>query len=945
VEAGTPRPSQHRRFSDYEILDDGREGGMGVVYRAHQISLNRIVALKMIRAGSFATPKEVLRFQREAQAAASMDHLNIVPIYEVGEEGGRHYFTMKFIDGESLAEVVSKHVREEPFGMDAHWSAGLIAKVARAVHHAHQRGLLHRDLKPGNILLDKLGEPHVTDFGLARQMDSRGELTVSGAIMGTVGFMSPEQAEGKNRELTTATDIFSLGAILYQLLTGRLPFEAKTPMASMRKVIEGELQRPGALVPRLSRDLETICLKCLEHRPDDRYPSALALAEDLERYVRDEPVSARAVGAPERAWRWCRRKPVLASLGIAVLALLLTVAIGSTVAAFNLSQSHERETRQRTLAQLKERQAQTVSDFLQELFRAANPAKGGGASYTVKQLLDSKESELDARFAGQPEILLTLHKIVGIAYQELQISEPAHRHLAAALELKRKMTPTNDLETAEILEQLGYASPKDLEQKHLAEAMDILLDLSGPHSPDYLRVKSYYAGSFFYTARQRPQSETLFAEAYRSILGITNLSASELYSKIERDLGRCGEMFRTGNVAGARAVVRSYAGPVLKFPMLSGEVPVTLTVFAKRERDLGHTNTVEPMLLEAMATATQVLKSDDTRRAHVCLEYADWLRRLDRHLEASNTLCTAWNILTNKLELRSEETLRSGLMLSDSLFFLGQTNEAAAILRRMVDSGATSTDLSESAVEYRCLRSLLQLTSEAYRPGALGPRPLLVAARDNYPEAVKILLKQGAIVEGADETGRSPLMWAAEANATDGLAVLLDAGARLTNTDQNGWTALHWAADAGASEVAALLLNHGADVRATSRDGLTPLHLAARRDQVEVVHLLLRRGAIPGDPGRCSSPPLHEAAASGSLRVAMLLLKSGASPGVTNAQGQTALHLAATSNHVALVRALLASGADRSASDNLGQTPLQIAEARQFVDVAAALREQAQGSK
>jgi eukaryotic-like serine/threonine-protein kinase len=292
-----------RQFGDYELLEEIAHGGMGTVYRARQTSLNRPVALKLISGGAVASAEQVKRFQAEAEVAASLTHPNIVPIHEIGQHVGQHYFSMGLVEGPSLR----KRLHGRP--MPTREAVSLVATLARAVHYAHQRGVLHRDLKPSNIVLDREGEPHLTDFGLAKLVDQESTLTHTNAVLGTPSYMAPEQARGATKEVTTALDVYGLGAVLYESLTGSPPFAGGTSIETIRQVLDQEPRRPSLWNPHVDRDLETICLKCLEKLPEQRYASADALANDLDRWTRHEPIRARPVSTWEHTRKWLRRRP------------------------------------------------------------------------------------------------------------------------------------------------------------------------------------------------------------------------------------------------------------------------------------------------------------------------------------------------------------------------------------------------------------------------------------------------------------------------------------------------------------------------------------------------------------------------------------------------------------------------------------------------------------
>src|SRR5438876_1636032 len=302
-------------LGDYELLDEVGRGGQGIVYRARQKSLNRTVALKVIALGQWASKEHLKRFRREAEAAASLDNPGIVPIYEVGERDGSYYFSMKFIEGGQLDEVV----RRAPLSIRQ--AAELIANVARTVHYAHEHGILHRDIKPGNILLDQKGEPQLTDFGLARLVETESTMTRTLDVLGTPSYMAPEQAMGNNAAVSSVTDIYGLGAVLYQLLTGQPPFAGGATYETIKLLLDTEPRQPRLLNPKIDRDLSTICLKCLEKDSKRRYSSALALAEDLERWLKHEPIDARRTGIFARGRKWVQRNPTSALLAASLMAL------------------------------------------------------------------------------------------------------------------------------------------------------------------------------------------------------------------------------------------------------------------------------------------------------------------------------------------------------------------------------------------------------------------------------------------------------------------------------------------------------------------------------------------------------------------------------------------------------------------------------------------------
>jgi WD40 repeat protein/tRNA A-37 threonylcarbamoyl transferase component Bud32 len=314
-------PTALPQLPGYEVLEELGRGGMGVVFKARERELDRVVALKMILAGQLASEIDIQRFRAEAQALARLDHPGIVPVYEVGEHDGLHYFTMAFIEGTSLAD----RLRDGPLAPKE--AARLVRDLSGAIVYAHLHGIVHRDLKPANILIDLQGQPKLTDFGLAKRTHDASDKTGAGQILGTPTYMSPEQAQGNSSGVGPASDIYGLGALLFSLLTARPPFQAATPMETMRHVLSVEPPRPSVLNPSVPRDLETICLKCLEKSPFKRYANANALKDDLDRFLEDRPILARPAGVIEKGWRWYRRRPLVGTMAAALALLLIAVPL------------------------------------------------------------------------------------------------------------------------------------------------------------------------------------------------------------------------------------------------------------------------------------------------------------------------------------------------------------------------------------------------------------------------------------------------------------------------------------------------------------------------------------------------------------------------------------------------------------------------------------------
>jgi serine/threonine protein kinase/DNA-binding SARP family transcriptional activator len=559
-----------RRLGDYELLAEIAHGGMGIVYRARQISLNRIVAVKLIRSGELASEKEFHRFQVEAEAAASLDHPNIVPVYEIGSEEGFRYLAMKLVEGRNLGD------RLDEFGLTAsppdaaagesgrssaaeseqrqREIARLMTTIARAVHYAHQRGILHRDLKPSNILLDAVNTPFVSDFGLAKRVGpaSEGgpaELTGTGMILGTPSYMAPEQARS-DKALTTAVDVYALGGILYHLLTKTPPFGGPTPFDVVQRLLNEEPTPPHKLQPRVAVDLETICLKCLQKDPAARYASAEELAHDLERFEHGEPIQARPVSNWKRAWMWCRRNRVVAG---SVAAVALTLVGGAGVSTWQAV----RATQAQAVA-VRERDDKDIARQAEAAARTAEKARADEAKRHLETLF-GLVSDIDYRKIREE-------------------NKPLEREFATRLvEMARQLEagPVSDpLETAALQDQIGHTllslgEYESAQQLFRAARARYLTQLGADH-PFTLTTLNNLARAY-QAAGELPQAIELYEEvrdAKVKQLGADHLSTLTTLSNL------AGAYLEHGKVAQAIALFEQVRDDKLK--KLGADHPDTL---------------------------------------------------------------------------------------------------------------------------------------------------------------------------------------------------------------------------------------------------------------------------------------------------------------------------------------------------------------------------------
>jgi eukaryotic-like serine/threonine-protein kinase len=575
-----------RQFGDYELLELIGQGGMGVVYRARQASLDREVAVKLLAAGPWASRDFIERFKREARNAARMQHPNIVAIYEIGAAEELHFFSMRLVRGQSFAAALRDR---GPF--DAQRAARLMRTVAEALDYAHSLGVLHLDLKPANVLLDEGGIPHVADFGLARRIDSA--LAVdSEEVSGTPSYMAPEQAQARAQKITSATDIWGLGAILYELVTCQPPFRAESAQATLKLVVEGQVRRPRRYAPRLPLDLEAIILKCMARETPERYASARDLADDLGRFADGRAVRARPLNAAQRVMRWIRREPKLAT-AVALTVLALIVGLIST-------------TQQWRRAEANAEHASSVRNFLVSVFEQARPDQNKGQPFTAHQLLEKGEKQLSIGAINSSAMQADLTGLIGTLYWDIGDYARSEQMLKRAVSANADPDVPDDVKARSLL-GLAFAegdkNQHDDAIVHARQALDFASRMGSADARDVAKALRVIARSLTGKGDAK-EAEPLL----RTALASDRARDGDISTAVVDDMILLGdalyELSRFDeSIATSRTAIEAATA---LYGRQHSKVVEGLQVLARALRDQGNLPEAERALIEAVAIATQV---------------------------------------------------------------------------------------------------------------------------------------------------------------------------------------------------------------------------------------------------------------------------------------------------------------------------------------------------
>ncbi len=682
-----PPPGQPRRFGDYELLDEIARGGMGIVYRARQISLNRIVAVKVLLFGRFASDTFVKRFRAEAEAAASLRHPNIVAIHDIGEHEGQYYFSMDFIEGPSLADLT----RGGP--LPARTAASHLEKIALAIHYAHQQGVIHRDLKPSNVLIDPTGQPHITDFGLAKRLADDGELTTTGQVLGSPNFMPPEQADPTLGQPGPAGDIYSLGALLYHLLTGRPPFVGESVEATLRQLLHQDPVAPRLLDAAIPADLETICLKCLERNPSRRFPTALALAEDLGRFLRNEPIRIRPLGRVQRLWRWCGREPVLAGLtfslgAVLVVGLFITSALlwRERAARQRATVAEKAQSQLRAQAETEADKSRQLANFLQQMLTRAGPSASLGRDTTLlREILDQTAQRIDRELTNQPSVVAELRDTIGRTYRdigELQKSIAMHREAwRLRCELADDKSPAGAMTLSLLAQSLTEHDDLDEAEKLIEDAMSLWRSLRGPKDERFAQALNCL-GNIHSRRGHLPQAKQCYEQALAIHRGNNNPTAYSPLNNLanvltkQRDFAGAEKVYRQ-----ALALIRQQHGD---------QHPETALLL----RNLGDVLNAQGKLDEARAMHSQALATRASLLDEVHPLLADSFERLGVVTLRQRRWADAENLFRKALAIRRKlspgdpyEWEEDANSLSDALNGQLKFEESERALTELISAG------------------------------------------------------------------------------------------------------------------------------------------------------------------------------------------------------------------------------------------------------------------